>query len=152
MKVITAGRCEEGNDVVFNDPMVSRHHFQIIQNDDGHYRLSDLGSSNGTYINGRKVSGEVDLGENDIVRVGNTVVPWKEYFSGEMEFTTRDVPKEVPKEVPGDVFEEVRQNAPSSVQTEVEEPQGMSEGLRWGLVIAGIIVGLILIVAVVSRL
>ena len=148
MKVITAGRCEEGNDVVFNDPMVSRHHFQIIQNDDGHYRLSDLGSSNGTYINGRKVSGEVDLGENDIVRVGNTVVPWKEYFSGEMEFTTRDVPKEVP----GDVFEEVRQNAPSSVQTEVEEPQGMSEGLRWGLVIAGIIVGLILIVAVVSRL
>lgn len=80
MKVITIGRSDEGNDVIIDDPWVSRHHFQIVQDDDGSFRLADFGSTNGTYINGQKVSGEVDLDENDIVRVGNTIIPWKQYF------------------------------------------------------------------------
>lgn len=84
MKVITIGRSNEGNDVIINDdPMVSRHHFQIVQDDDGSFRLADFGSTNGTYINGQKVSGEVELGENDIVRVGNTTIPWRQYFDSE---------------------------------------------------------------------
>lgn len=80
MKVITIGRSDEGNDVIINDPMVSRHHFQIVQDDDGSFRLADFGSTNGTYINGQKVSGEVGLDENDIIRVGNTTIPWRHYF------------------------------------------------------------------------
>lgn len=80
MKVITVGRSNEGNDVIINDPMVSRHHFQIVQDDDGTFRLADFGSTNGTYINGQKVSGEVGLDENDIIRVGNTTIPWRHYF------------------------------------------------------------------------
>lgn len=81
MKVVTIGRIREGNDVIINDPMVSSHHFQIVQDDDGSYRLSDFGSTNGTYINGRKVNGEVNLSEDDFVRVGNTTVPWMDYFA-----------------------------------------------------------------------
>ena len=83
MKVITIGRSTEGNDVIIDDPWVSRHHFQIVQDDDGSFRLADFGSTNGTYINGQRVSGEVDLEENDIIRVGNTIIPWKQYFSGD---------------------------------------------------------------------
>lgn len=80
MKVITIGRSTEGNDVIIDDPWVSRHHFQIVQDDDGSFRLADFGSTNGTYINGQKVSGEVELDENDIIRVGNSTIPWRHYF------------------------------------------------------------------------
>ncbi len=79
MKVITIGRSEE-NDVMVKDPHASRHHMQIIQHDDGHFTLSDFGSTNGTYVNGQKISGEINLNINDVVRIGNSTIPWKQYF------------------------------------------------------------------------
>ena len=84
MKVITIGR-DESNDVVVYDPCASRHHLQIIQHDDGHFTLADFGSTNGTFINGQKVSGEVHLNINDIVRIGNSTIPWRLYFEEEDE-------------------------------------------------------------------
>lgn len=82
MKVVTIGRNPE-NDVVFNDPSVSRHHCQITQYDNGSFTLSDFGSTNGTYVNGHRISGEVPLSPTDVVRVGNTTMPWKTYLTGE---------------------------------------------------------------------
>ena len=79
MKVVTIGRSTQ-NDVVINDPYVSKSHLQIIQKDDGCFYVADFGSKNGTYINGRKVQGEVRLSSSDIVRIGNTTLPWKSYF------------------------------------------------------------------------
>lgn len=79
MKVITIGR-DIDNDVVIDDGYASRHHLQIVQCDDGTYKLADFGSSNGTYVNGQKVEGEIVLEPNDIVRVGNTTIPWRLYF------------------------------------------------------------------------
>lgn len=79
MKVITIGRGAD-NDVDIDDRHASRHHLQIIQHDDGHFSLSDFGSTNGTYVNGQKVSGEILLNDMDIVRIGNTTVPWRIYF------------------------------------------------------------------------
>lgn len=79
MKVITIGRGSD-NDVDINDPHASRHHLQIIQHDDGHFSLSDFGSTNGTYVNGQRVNGEISLNDMDIVRIGNTTVPWRIYF------------------------------------------------------------------------
>lgn len=79
MKVITIGRSLE-NDVPIDDPCASRHHLQIIQHDDGHFTLSDFGSTNGTYVNGQKISGEIFLNENDFVRIGNSTIPWRLYF------------------------------------------------------------------------
>ena len=80
MKVITIGRSEE-NDVVITDPCASRHHLQIIQHDDGHFSVSDFGSTNGTYVNGQRINGEVILRDNDIIRIGNTTIPWTTYFN-----------------------------------------------------------------------
>ncbi|MDR0971960.1 MAG: FHA domain-containing protein [Bacteroidales bacterium] len=80
MKVITIGR-SSSNDIVINDAKVSRRHMQIIQDDHGNFLLSDLESKNGTYINGVKIKGrEVRLSSYDIIKIGNTVVPWKSYF------------------------------------------------------------------------
>lgn len=82
MRVITIGRSVE-NDVVIHDPYATRHHLQIIQHDDGHFSLADFGSTNGTFINGQKIREEVDLYENDVVRIGNTTIPWRLYFEEE---------------------------------------------------------------------
>lgn len=79
MRVITVGRSEE-NDKVIMDPCTSRHHLQIIQHNDGHFTLSDFGSSNGTFVNGQKISGEIPLTDMDIVRIGNTTIPWRMFF------------------------------------------------------------------------
>ena len=50
------GRTDE-NDITLPDVSVSRHHARLKRQDDGAYALSDLDSSNGTLINGRRVKG-----------------------------------------------------------------------------------------------
>ena len=83
MKVITIGRIK-GNDVIIdNDDRVSRHHLQIVQLDDGSYHLIDFNSTNGTFVNGNRVQGEVVLDEGDFVRIGDTMLPWTTYFEPE---------------------------------------------------------------------
>ena len=79
MRVITIGR-GDGNDIMINDSHASRHHMQIIKHDDGHYTLSDFGSTNGTFVNGQRINGEVPLSPNDVVRIGNTTLPSRNYF------------------------------------------------------------------------
>ena len=78
MKVITIGR-DLDNDIVVNDSKASRHHLQIIC-EGGSYRIVDFNSTNGTFVNDQKISGETALLMNDRVRIGNTVLPWQTYF------------------------------------------------------------------------
>lgn len=80
MKIVKIGR-DRSNDVNINDSLVSRSHCQIIQDDRGEFRLIDTNSRNGTYINGTKRHGEVLLKKTDIVRIGNTTLPWQTYFT-----------------------------------------------------------------------
>jgi len=79
MKSKTFGRSSE-NDVVIPDNCIGRKHCQIIQDDNGSYRLIDFNSQNGTFVNGSKRYGEIRLKETDIVKMGNTTVPWLSYF------------------------------------------------------------------------
>jgi pSer/pThr/pTyr-binding forkhead associated (FHA) protein len=67
---ITIGRA--GCDLDLNDPDVSRRHAVIRQVDAG-IALEDLGSTNGTWVNGRRIEGVVRLAAGDEVRFGNTV-------------------------------------------------------------------------------
>jgi hypothetical protein len=84
MEVITIGR-NPGNNVVISDPLVSRHHLQIIQDDYGNFRLADFGSKNGTFVNERRIAGEVRLNPGDKIRIGNTALPWNSYFKMKAE-------------------------------------------------------------------
>lgn len=79
MKVITIGR-DSDNDIIVNDSKVSRHHLQLI-NEAGTYRIVDFNTTNGTFVNDKKISGETVLHVNDTVRIGNTVLPWQSYFT-----------------------------------------------------------------------
>ena len=84
MKIVRIGR-EIDNDIILpaGDKSASRHHCQIIQENDGTYTLVDVGSTNGTYVNGVQRHGQVKLNRNDIVRAGNSTLPWQTYFTND---------------------------------------------------------------------
>jgi Protein of unknown function (DUF3662)/FHA domain len=69
--LITVGRASD-NDVIVDDPLVSRHHCQLkLQH--GAYSLVDLGSRNGSAVNGQQVQ-EVALGPGDLIQIGSTTI------------------------------------------------------------------------------
>lgn len=78
MKTVYIGKSLE-NDIVIQDDFVSRRHLRISQQSNGEYLLEDLGSTNGTFVNGNRVQTKV-LSSNDIVKIGNTILPWQNYF------------------------------------------------------------------------
>jgi len=58
------------NEIVVDDPLVSRFHAELRARPDGRHELVDLGSRNGTFVNGRAIDRAV-LDELDIVSVGH---------------------------------------------------------------------------------
>ncbi|MEO5724643.1 MAG: DUF3662 and FHA domain-containing protein [Ilumatobacteraceae bacterium] len=68
--VITIGRLPECS-IPVNDPNVSRRHTEVRPSGSG-FMLVDLGSTNGTKVNGMRVAGEHLLTDGDIVSVGST--------------------------------------------------------------------------------
>ena len=72
--VTTIGRRAD-RDVVVDDVDASRAHAEI-RHHDGHYVLVDVGSTNGTVVDGRRV-GEYALGEQDEFTIGSTVVRFR---------------------------------------------------------------------------
>jgi uncharacterized protein YkwD len=65
---ITVGSAPD-NDLRIPDPSVSRLHAILERTPDG-YRLSDRGSTNGTYVNGRRITVAVAVRDGDEVRFG----------------------------------------------------------------------------------
>jgi adenylate cyclase len=64
------GRHEE-NAVVIHSDVVSRQHAIIQRAEDGKYYLIDMGSRNGSFVNGRRVSVPVSLHNGDKISVGD---------------------------------------------------------------------------------
>ena len=62
--------------VALSDPQVSRHHAEVRPGH-GEYRIVDLGSTNGTLLNGAVV-GEHALADGDEIVVGNTTIRFEE--------------------------------------------------------------------------
>jgi predicted component of type VI protein secretion system len=59
-------------DVVLSDPEVSRRHAFVGESADG-FTIEDLGSTNGTFVNGERIDGARALRSGDEIRFGNTV-------------------------------------------------------------------------------
>jgi hypothetical protein len=64
----TLGRATE-NDVVLSDAWVSLHHARIERRDE-EWWLADLGSQNGTRLNGAPVTTPVPLADGDVIGIG----------------------------------------------------------------------------------
>ncbi|MCU0475175.1 MAG: FHA domain-containing protein, partial [Anaerolineae bacterium] len=69
--VLSLGR-DISNDIVINDAEVSRTHLRLTRGIDG-YTIADLGSTNGTFINGQRLTGSRPLNNGDQIGLGETV-------------------------------------------------------------------------------
>ncbi len=70
--VMTIGR-DARNDITVNDPEVSRQHAQLSLQAQG-YVITDQGSTNGTFVNGKRLAAPYRLSNGDEVGLGETVV------------------------------------------------------------------------------
>ena len=76
--------------LAINDSNVSRRHAEIIKRD-GKVFLKDLGSTNGSFINDKKVVGEAELHKEDMIKMGNTILKYlpqgelETYYIGTLE-------------------------------------------------------------------
>ena len=58
MSVITVGRTN-GNNIVLSDKTISNYHAKFVIENDGSLWIHDLNSTNGTFVNGNKVAGDM---------------------------------------------------------------------------------------------
>jgi len=79
MRTLNIGR-NATNNVILDDKMVSRQHAQLIILDNGQIVIKDIGSSNGTFVNGNKIT-ECNLKAGDIVKCGSSFVKWTQYIN-----------------------------------------------------------------------
>ena len=60
---------EAGCGLVLNHVLISRQHARIDRDETG-YQITDLGSANGTFVNGQRIEGTASLHDNDRIQVG----------------------------------------------------------------------------------
>jgi pSer/pThr/pTyr-binding forkhead associated (FHA) protein len=70
--------CQPDCDLVVNQPTVSGYHCRLSRDGLG-YILRDLSSTNGTFVNGRRITAELEtrISESDVVTLGQAIpMPW----------------------------------------------------------------------------
>jgi len=68
----TLGR-DLANDISISDPEVSRRHARFLMRDDNVF-VEDLGSTNGTFLNGERIASPQQLRKGDVITFGESVV------------------------------------------------------------------------------
>ncbi len=79
-KVVKIGRSID-NDYIIDNPQVSEHHCQIECFGNSQYRIVNLGSASGIFVNGNRVENSYPLQPFDEVSVGGVRVPWMHHFA-----------------------------------------------------------------------
>ena len=107
MKELTIGKLSD-NYIVVDNAMVSRHHAKIVMDNSGLMEIVDLQSTNGTYVNGRKVKGPQSVKPGDRIVVATTPIAsnWYDLFA------------KIPDDEPAPVVE-APQPAPATPKTAV---------------------------------
>ncbi len=90
---VTIGRVQ-GNDIVLPKGNVSKRHARIVLKD-GKFIIVDLKSTNGTYVNGRKITSPLVVKDSDKIYIGDFIVGVDEAASGD------DGPSETTTSPPG---------------------------------------------------
>ncbi|MCK5552089.1 MAG: FHA domain-containing protein, partial [Deltaproteobacteria bacterium] len=78
------------NDVVLESKIVSREHAQIV-NMKGGLTIVDLGSHNGTFVNGTQIRKTV-LRDGDEILIGETLILYQETIAEDIHFSEDDSP------------------------------------------------------------
>jgi len=78
-RILKIGR-DPSNDHVLTHVSISRYHVEVFINEEGLVFVTDLRSSNGTFINGKRLSGSTLLQPGDILKLGaERPVKWQEW-------------------------------------------------------------------------
>ena len=85
MRIIKIGKSANNDIVIEGDNTVSRVHIQMFIDDEANAFVTDLNSMNGTFVNGVKINDSVKLNTYDILRVGNSLISWREYLSDDVD-------------------------------------------------------------------
>jgi len=86
------GRHAEGAGRLADDEEISRSHARLSLDRTGFCTIEDLGSTNGTYVNGLRITGPETLSEGDTVEVGATTLVVRELPIPHSEHTLRAIP------------------------------------------------------------
>ncbi|QQR90582.1 MAG: Flp pilus assembly complex ATPase component TadA [Myxococcales bacterium] len=87
---ITIGRIK-GNDIVLPKGNVSKRHSRIVFKD-GRFIVVDLKSTNGTYVNGRKITSPVVVKNDDKVYIGDFIISLKANEAEKVRPSTPSIP------------------------------------------------------------
>lgn len=68
---ITIGR-DINNEIVINDAEISRKHCRFVMVEEG-FTIEDLGSTNGTWVNERRTTGQHSLKSGETIRLGDNI-------------------------------------------------------------------------------
>jgi len=87
------------SDVPIYDPTISRRHAEVVLTESG-VLVTDLGSSNGTFLNGAKIT-EAEAGANDVVTFGKVAFRVKEVTAPVARPQVVVAPPDFPSPKPG---------------------------------------------------
>jgi TolB protein len=144
-KELSIGRAED-NDLQLPDPKVSRHHARI-RREGATYMLTDLGSANGTLINGVRLSAPHPLKQGERFTIGDTELTYLEPGQAFEDTVTVPVPARAARAAAE--ARATRAAPPPSAAAMLEsEARGMGRGVTIGLILVGAVV-VLAVVAVV---
>jgi adenylate cyclase len=107
------------NAVVLTDSMASREHAMIRRNATGHCVLNDLGSTNGTWLNGRVITTPMLLNSGDVIQIGRHTI----------DFVQTAKPNTMLEPAPGQTQFLVEQQLVSALVIDMRNYTGMSTAM-----------------------
>jgi len=128
------------NDVVLGDESVSEHHAKLQRREDGWY-LVDVGSTNGTYLDGTRVSDEVRLESGSEVRFGGVKMRFHGVGTVARPSGETRVIVGVKGPDPKRAEQRLRELAERATPGEMAQPKGVSP-ILWIMVIVLVIIAL----------
>ncbi|MGH7128372.1 MAG: SpoIIE family protein phosphatase, partial [Planctomycetaceae bacterium] len=105
-------------DIQLHSNMVSRKHAQIVR-DGGGYFVEDLGSGNGTFVNGKRINERTPLGHEDRIKLGPILLRFESEASADGSGPRKKLPPDTFKV---DIASGDRDSA--TIMGEVENPSG----------------------------
>jgi hypothetical protein len=123
---LTIGRNETDLGNLGNDPEISRRHALLRRLDSGEIQIEDLGSTNGTFVNGARIDGPRLLGAGDTVKMGQTTLRVE---GGAQPTILSASPAAAPTQAAAAPPPQAAAPPPAAAA-----PAGESRGIRWGLI------------------